>query len=152
MRKLLILATIALSAAIGLSASGAAEAQVRRPGARPQVPVLSGIDALRADFLARAGGNTIYFGANSARLSAPAKAVLTAQAAWLRRQATVVVQIEGYGDSTDSRDHALAMGARRAAEVRDYLVMLGVPSAQVGITSWGKTRPGAGRAITILVR
>lgn len=146
MSRLLILAMIALSAA----RSG--QAQVRRPAARPQAPVLSGIDLLRAEFLARTGGNTIYFGANSALLSAPAKAVLTAQAAWLRRQSAVVVQIEGYGDATDSRDHALAMGARRAAEVRDYLVMLGVPSTQVAITSWGKTRPGAGRAVTILVR
>ena len=146
MRKLLIFATIAVSAA------GTADAQVRRPGERQQVPALTGIDALRAEFLARTGGNTIYFGANSAILAAPAKAVLIAQAAWLRRQPAVVVQIEGYGDSNDSRDHALAMGARRAAEVRDYLVMLGVPSTQVAITSWGKTRPGAGRAVTILVR
>ena len=146
MRKLLIFATIAVSAA------GTADAQVRRPGERQQVPALTGIDALRAEFLARTGGNTIYFGANSAILAAPAKAVLIAQAAWLRRQPAVVVQIEGYGDSNDSRDHALAMGARRAEEVREYLVLMGVPSTQVGITSWGKAKPGAGRAVTILVR
>lgn len=149
MHKLLIIATFAISA---VGAAGGADAQVRRPGARPQVPVLTGIDALRADFLARTGGSTIYFGTNSAMLGPPAKAVLAAQAAWLRRQPTIVVQIEGFGDSTDSRDHALAMGARRAQEVREYLILLGVPSAQVGITSWGKAKPGAGRAVTILVR
>jgi len=148
MRKLFpLLAMIAVGAASG----GAA--QVRMPGARqPQPPVLTGIDALRADFLARTGSNTIYFGPNSALLSAPAKAVLGAQAAWLRRQPNLVVQVEGYGDSNDSRDHALAMGARRAQEARDYLVLLGVPSAQIGITTWGKARPGPGRAVTVLVR
>ncbi len=146
MRKRLLLAAIAAATAT------AAPAQMRMSGARQPVPVPTGIDALRADFLARSGGNTTYFGANSALLSPPAKTVLVAQAAWLRRQPSVVVQVEGYGDSNDSRDHALAMGARRAQEVREYLVMLGVPSAQVGITSWGKTRPGAGRAVTVLVR
>jgi hypothetical protein len=29
---------------------------------------------------------------------------------------------------------------------------MGVPAAQLSITSWGKERPGSGRAVTILVR
>ena len=44
------------------------------------------------------------------------------------------------------------MGARRAEEARSYLVLLGVPLAQVSTTSWGKERPGLGRAVTVLVR
>ena len=60
--------------------------------------------------------------------------------------------MEGYGDAGDTRDHALAVGARRAEEERAYLVLLGVPAAQVSTTSWGKERPGLGRAVTILVR
>lgn len=150
MRTLLSLLTL-----VALGVAGTAPAQVRMPGARqqkPQQPVLTGIDALRADFLARSGSNVIYFGPNSSLLSAPAKTVLGAQAAWLRRQPSVVVQIEGYGDANDSRDHALAVGARRAQEARDYLILMGVPAAQIGITTWGKARPGAGRALTVLVR
>jgi peptidoglycan-associated lipoprotein len=78
--------------------------------------------------------------------------VLTAQAAWLRRHPEVVVRVEGYGDSGDTRDHALAVGARRAEEARSYLVLMGVPAAQLSVTSWGKERPGLGRAVTVLVR
>ena len=63
----------------------------------------------------------------------------------------MVVRIEGYGDGGDTRDHALAVGARRAGEARDYLLLLGVPAAQVSVTSWGKERPGLGRAVTIIV-
>ena len=118
----------------------------------PQQPVLSGIDALRAEFAAQSGGTTVYFGGDSSQLGAPARAVLQAQATWLRRHPEIVVRIEGHGDSSDTRDHALAVGARRAEEVRGYLVLLGVPAAQLSAMSWGKERPGAGRAVTILVR
>jgi len=120
----------------------------RRPA--PAVPLL-GIEALRADFAAQSGGTTVYFTSDTAVLSPPARTVLSAQAAWLRRHPEVVARIEGYGDGGDTRDHALAVGARRAAEARNYLLLLGVPAAQVSITSWGKERPGLGRAVTILV-
>lgn len=116
-----------------------------------QGPAPVGIEALRADFAAQSGGTTIYFTSDSATLSAPGRAVLAAQAAWLRRHPEVVVRIEGFGDGMDTRDHALAMGARRASETRDYLLLLGVPAAQVTVTSWGKERPGLGRAVTTLV-
>jgi peptidoglycan-associated lipoprotein len=119
---------------------------------RPAAPVVQGIDAQRAEFAAQSGGTTVYFGVGSAILGAPAKAVLSAQAAWLRRHPEVVVRVEGYGDAGDTRDHALAVGARRAEEARDYLLLLGIPSAQVSTTSWGKERSGLGRAVTILVR
>jgi peptidoglycan-associated lipoprotein len=146
MRKILLLLAVAAFA-------GAADAQLPFLSKRgPQPPVLQGIDALRADFAAQSGGTTVYFGSESALLGAPAKAMLAAQAAWLRRHPEVVVSIEGYGDAGDTRDHALAVGARRAEEARSYLVLLGVPPAQLSATSWGKERPGLGRAVTVLVR
>ena len=151
MRKLLLIAAL-------IAAGSAASAQRRLPvivplgRAQPTPPPLTGIDALRAEFAAQSGGTTVYFTSNSAGLGAPAQAVLAAQASWLRRHPEIVVQIEGHADPADTRDHALAVGARRAQEVRNYLVLLGVPAAQVSATSWGKERPGAGRAVTILVR
>jgi peptidoglycan-associated lipoprotein len=117
-----------------------------------QQPVLTGIEGLRADFAAQSGATTVYFGLDSVILAPQAKAFLTTQAAWLRRHPEVVVRVEGYGDSGDTRDHALAVGARRAEESREYLMLMGVPAAQVSITSWGKERPGLGRAVTILVQ
>jgi peptidoglycan-associated lipoprotein len=126
------------------------------PGARgnPQ-PVLTGIDALRADFRLRSGSDTVYFGGDSALLSAPARTTLAAQAQWLRLNPAVVVQIEGHADAADTRDHALAVGARRAEAVRQYLILLGVPAAQVSAVTFGKERAvGAAnaRAVTVLVR
>lgn len=115
-------------------------------------PVLQGIEALRADFAAHSGGATVYFSNASSVLAPPGRTVLQAQASWLRQHPEVVVRVEGYGDTGDTRDHALAVGARRAEAARDYLVLLGVPSGQVSIASWGKERSGLGRTVTILVR
>jgi peptidoglycan-associated lipoprotein len=152
MPRLLVLCALALLAS---------SASAQLPGLRKytpadrrqqQAPPLVGIDALRADFLARSGADTVYFGLDSALLGAPAKATLGAQAQWIRQHPEVVVRIEGHGEPNDTRDHALAMGARRAQEVRDYLVLLGVPAAQLSTTSLGKERPGAPRAVTVLVR
>ena len=148
-------------------AASAASAQLRMPpilGQRqPPPPVVVGIDALRGQFAAQSGSTMVYFGGDSAVLTPPARATLAAQAAWLRRNPQVMVRIEGHADASDTRGHALAVGARRAEEVRDYLVLLGVPSAQLSTMSWGKERPAAmgtspdahalnRRAITMLVR
>ena len=151
--------------AVGLaSIASVASAQIRVPtivqrvipGTRgQQPPQLTGIDALRADFIARTGTDTILFGGDSAMLGMPARTTLAAQAQWLRQHPEVVVRIEGHADLIDTRDHALAVGARRAQEVRDYLVLLGVPAAQLTAVTMGKERPlgpGNARAIIILVR
>jgi peptidoglycan-associated lipoprotein len=148
----------ALLLAVAIALAVPAGAQRRLPviiplgRSQPAPPQLTGIDALRADFLARSGTDTVYFGSDSAILGAPAQATLQAQAMWLRQHPEVVIRIEGHADSSDTRDHALAIGARRAEEVRDYLVLLGVPVAQLNAMSWGKERPGPPRAVTILVR
>ena len=152
MRRIIIGCVLALVA-------GSASAQL--PGLRKYTPadnrqqaqpVLQGIDALRADFAAQSGGATVYFTNGSSVLALPGRTVLQAQATWLRQHPDVVVRVEGYGDTGDTRDHSLAVGARRADEAREYLVLLGVPSAQVSTASWGKERSGLGRTVTILVR
>jgi len=149
-----------------LLVSGAASAQLPGLSRRPSVPpppMVMGIDALRAEFAVQSGSDKVYFGGDSAVLTAPARATLAAQAQWLRRHPEIVVRIEGHADPSDTRDHALAVAARRAAEVRGYLVLLGVPAAQLSTVSWGKERIAVmgtsqdalalnRRAVTVLVR
>jgi peptidoglycan-associated lipoprotein len=117
----------------------------------PPAAVQNPIEALRADFAAQSGGTTVYFAVGSAQLTSQARTVLAGQAAWLRQHPAVAVRIEGHGDPTDTRDHALALGAERAAEARDYLLLLGTPSAQVTTMTWGKERPGPPSAFTNIV-
>jgi peptidoglycan-associated lipoprotein len=147
MRKHLLL----LAAIVAAPASAQLPFLSKR-GPAPPVPVQNPIDVLRADFAAQSGGTTVYFAAGSARLTPQAKILLTAQAAWLRQHPAVAVRIEGHGDPTDTRDHALALGAERAAEARNYLMLLGTPSAQVSTMTWGKERPGPPSAVTTIVQ
>jgi len=106
---------------------------------------------LRADFAMQSGGTTIYFTPGSTGLTQQARTILAAQAMWLRQHPEVAVRIEGHGDPTDTRDHALALGAERSAEARNYLILLGLPAAQVSAMTWGKERPGPPSAVTTLV-
>jgi peptidoglycan-associated lipoprotein len=157
-------ALIFLGVAAAAAAPSASWAQLRVPAIVQRVipatrgnqpPQLVGIDALRADFRLRSGSDTIYFGGDSALLSAPARATLAAQAQWLRQFPGLVVQIEGHADTADTRDHALAVGIRRAEAVRQYLILLGVPAAQISAVTYGKERAAGAvnaRAVTVLVR
>jgi peptidoglycan-associated lipoprotein len=118
---------------------------------QPPQPVQNPVDMLRADFTAQSGGTTVYFTPGSAQLTPQARTMLAAQAMWLRQHPEIPVRIEGHGDPTDTRDHALALGAERAEEARDYLILLAVPAAQVTTMTWGKERPGPPAAVTILM-
>lgn len=154
--RLLLAGSAALLLAAGAQAQLRLPHLVQQPGQRGPAPVgavqLQGIDAARADFAAQTGSATIYFGIGSSGLGAPAIATLAAQARWLLRHPEIVVQVEGFGDPSDTRDHALAIGADRAEAVRNYLMLLGVPSGQLTTVSFGKERVGPGRAQTVLVR
>jgi peptidoglycan-associated lipoprotein len=138
-----------LIAALSLAGPATAQLPVLRRAA--PAPVQNPIDVLRADFAAQAGGTIVYFTLGGAQLSAQARTVLAAQALWLRQHPEVPVRIEGRGDPGDTRSRALALGARRAAEARAYLLLLGVPSTQVSATSWGRERPGPPSATTVII-
>lgn len=143
MRKLLLL-TLLVAVPVSAQLPG-----LRRRDAPPP-PVLNPIDALRADFATQSGSTIVYFTPGSAFLTAQARAVLSAQAMWLRQHPEVTVRIEGRGDPTDTRDHALALGAERAEGTREYLILLGLPAAQITAMTWGKERPGTPSATTAI--
>ena len=145
-KRLLLLAALA---------SAPASAQLpflTKRGPAPQIAVQDPIDILRSDFAAQSGGTTVYFAPGSAQLTPQARTILQGQAMWLRQHPAVAVRVEGHGDPTDTRDHALALGAERAAEARDYLMLLGTPAAQVSTMTWGKERPGPPSAMTTIVQ
>ena len=95
-----------------------------------------------ADKLA-AVGNTVYFGYDSAVLDGNSQATLFRQAAFLKGNPSLTVTIEGHCDERGTREYNLALGERRAAAARDYLLAQGVDPARIRVISYGKERPVA---------
>lgn len=86
-------------------------------------------------------GDRIYFDLDSYQISPEAFPRLDAQAAWLQRYPQVTVRIEGNADERGTREYNLALGARRAESIRNYLIERGVSAGRIDTISFGKERP-----------
>jgi len=86
-------------------------------------------------------GDRVYFDTDSHDVREDARPLLTAQSEWLRRYPSVVIRIEGNADERGTREYNLALGARRANSVRDFLVSQGVTASRISTISFGKEQP-----------
>jgi peptidoglycan-associated lipoprotein len=86
-------------------------------------------------------GDTVHFDYNAFGVTDEDKGVLQRQSTWLQRYPQVRVTVEGHCDERGTREYNLALGARRANAVKEYLVSLGVSSARLDTISYGKERP-----------
>ncbi|MBU6373018.1 MAG: peptidoglycan-associated lipoprotein Pal [Alphaproteobacteria bacterium] len=109
-------------------------AQPTQPQARGPVP--GSLEDFRVSV-----GERVFFDTDQYALTPGARATLDKQAAWLRTYQSVRIRIEGNADERGTREYNLALGARRAAAVKDYLVSLGVSTTRIETVSYGKERP-----------
>jgi len=86
-------------------------------------------------------GDTVHFGFNEYNIEDNDKSTLQRQASWLQKYPAVRVTIEGDCDERGTREYNLALGARRANAVKEYLVSLGVSASRVETISYGKEHP-----------
>ena len=86
-------------------------------------------------------GDRIFFGYDSSDLTIDSQSTLDRQATWLQKFPSVRVSIEGHCDERGTREYNLALGERRAAAARDYLLAQGVDPARIKVISYGKERP-----------
>lgn len=88
-------------------------------------------------------GDRVFFTVDSSNLTAASQTTLSKQAQWLKRYSRYSITIEGHADERGTRQYNIALGARRAAAVRDYLVGLGISANRIRTISYGKERPVA---------
>ena len=88
------------------------------------------------------GDDLVYFSSDSSDLTPEGQSTLRAIAASLR-QGRGVYTIEGHADERGTREYNIALGARRAATVKSFLVREGVQPGQIRTVSFGKERPVA---------
>ncbi|WP_299929596.1 peptidoglycan-associated lipoprotein Pal [uncultured Pelagimonas sp.] len=86
-------------------------------------------------------GDRVLFLVDQSSLTAEGRATLDRQAQWLTVNSDYLAVIEGHADEQGTRQYNLALGARRANAVMEYLVSKGVPSSRLKFVSYGKERP-----------
>jgi peptidoglycan-associated lipoprotein len=109
--------------------------------APPPAPVTSSVLPGSAEDFRVNVGDTVHFGFNQYNVEPGDQALLTRQAEWLNRYPSVRVTIEGNCDERGTREYNLALGARRANAVKEYLVSQGVSAGRIETISYGKERP-----------
>lgn len=88
-------------------------------------------------------GDRVFFTTDSSSLTTEAMATLDKQAAWLNQYQNYRILIEGHADERGTREYNIALGARRANVVVNYLVSKGVNGQRITNQSFGKERPVA---------
>jgi peptidoglycan-associated lipoprotein len=83
----------------------------------------------------------IYFDFDRSELTPSAQSQMKTNAAWLAANADRKAIVEGHCDERGTAEYNMALGERRAASAKDYLVRLGVEAARLQTVSFGSERP-----------
>src|SRR4029079_14823948 len=86
-------------------------------------------------------GDTVHFASNEYNIEDNDKTTLQRQATWLQKYPSIRIIVEGDCDERGTREYNLALGARRANAVKEFLVSLGVSASRVETISYGKEHP-----------
>lgn len=114
----------------------AAERAAREAAARVEAERAAALMAARNAF-----GTVIYFGYDKSDLTADSRAVLDGKLPLLRANGNVRIRIAGHTDERGSDAYNVALGQRRAAAAKRYLVDQGIAEDRIDVVSFGEERP-----------
>lgn len=83
----------------------------------------------------------VHFDFDKSVLRAQDRAILKKHVEWLTNKKDATVLVEGHCDEVGTTEYNLALGERRAAEVRKYLVSSGIDAKRISTISYGEERP-----------
>ncbi|SLN49862.1 peptidoglycan-associated lipoprotein Pal [Pseudooctadecabacter jejudonensis] len=92
-------------------------------------------------FFSQTIGDRVLFEVDQSTLTAAGQDTLRGQAGWLQTNSDYLAVIEGHADEQGTREYNLALGARRANAVREFLIANGVSANRIRTVSYGKERP-----------
>lgn len=111
-------------------------------GAAGQTGALGSVDDPTSPaYFNAAIGDRVLFAVDQSTLSPQAQTVLEGQAQWLMANSVYTALIEGHADEQGTQAYNLALGARRASAVQNYLISQGVAPGRLKTISYGKERP-----------
>ena len=92
-------------------------------------------------YFQQAIGDRVFFAIDQSSLSPEGMDLLNSQATWLMTNGDYEIIVEGHADEQGTRDYNVALGARRANSVKEYLNSRGVAASRIQTVSYGKERP-----------
>src|SRR6187551_3966273 len=128
-------AVLAAALAISACAKNAEDAQANAAG--------QATPGSQQDFVVNVG-DRVFFETDSSELTTQARATLDKQAQWLTNYSQYSqFTVEGHADERGTREYNIALGAKRAQTVRNFLAQHGINAARIRTVSYGKERPVA---------
>ncbi len=88
-------------------------------------------------------GDRVFFETDSSDLTPQSRNTLDKQAQWLQSYNRYAFTIEGHADERGTREYNIALSARRAQTVREYLASRGIEPSRMRTIAYGKERPVA---------
>jgi peptidoglycan-associated lipoprotein len=83
----------------------------------------------------------VHFDYDQSELRADDRAILDAKVPILQANSGVTLRVSGHTDERGSDEYNLALGQRRAASVKGYLVQHGIAESRIETISYGEERP-----------
>src|SRR5215831_7826079 len=87
----------------------------------PQTLAGAAVPGSQQDFVVNVG-DRVFFESDQSDLTPQARATLDKQAQWLAQYNRYTFTIEGHADERGTREYNIALGAKRAQSVREYLI------------------------------
>jgi len=137
--KILKNTLLVLTACLVLSACATKKEVATDIQGQMQGDVYTGTDTV--EYLADGVPDRVFFATNESILTTASRETLRAQAAWLRKNPSINVVLEGHADERGTREYNLALGQRRAESVADYLESRGINRSRLVIKSYGEESP-----------
>jgi peptidoglycan-associated lipoprotein len=126
----------ALAAGLALAACASSNPNTAAVGAGSAAP------GSQQDFVVNVG-DRVFFETDSSELTPQARATLDKQSQWLQMYNRYAFTVEGHADERGTREYNIALSARRAQTVRDYLASRGIEPNRMRTIAYGKERPVA---------
>jgi peptidoglycan-associated lipoprotein len=114
-------------------APGSSEGALAVQAQNPMSNIDDGMKALQE--------NNIYFDFDNYDLKPEAQETLNQDAAFLKANPDITIQISGNCDERGTVEYNLALGERRAKAAQDYLVSMGITKERLSVISYGKEKP-----------
>jgi peptidoglycan-associated lipoprotein len=87
------------------------------------------------------GLQRVHFDYDRAEITPEAREILKQNAAYMRSNVSLQVEVGGHCDERGSTDYNIALGERRAQAAYRYMTDLGIPPNRLRVVSYGEDRP-----------